>query len=338
MHSITLHQSRILIGESHRNFEQYLPQQQVIVVIDETVCALYTDNLWTNYQCIKMLQGEQNKTLATVHKLTQELIALRADRNTFILGIGGGITCDVVGFLASIFMRGCNFGFISTTLLSQVDASVGGKNGVNMDGYKNMLGVFAQPQFVLCDTSMLKSLPHKEFTGGFAEIIKAAIISNQDLFYYLKENTAAALNKDIDVLNHLIHQAVLIKANIVMLDEQENGVRRLLNLGHTFAHAIEKLSAYTHGESVAIGLCLASELSYQLGIMKANDLQEINGLLKALLLPTQSPITPIELFEIMTADKKKNGDNIHLILPEKIGKCRIEKVSLKQFKLWCKNL
>ncbi|MGL5960195.1 MAG: 3-dehydroquinate synthase [Bacteroidales bacterium] len=337
MHHISLHQSNIFIGESYKNLATYLPQGQVVAIIDEGVQQHYP-HLLKEYTCISMPQGEGNKTLATIQHLCQELIRLGADRNTFLLGIGGGITCDIVGFLASIFMRGCRFGFVSTSLLSQVDASVGGKNGVNVEGYKNMLGVFAQPQFVLCDTAMLSSLPHEEFVGGFSEIVKAAIIANKDLFYYLKAHSTAALNKDANLLNHLIHQAVQIKANIVREDEREKGVRRLLNLGHTFAHAIEKLSKHTHGEAVAIGLCLASKLSYQQGIMPQDEVQQITQLLQDLQLPTTTPIAPIDLFDAMCADKKKSGNSLHLILPERIGKCRVEEVSLNRLKTWCAAL
>jgi 3-dehydroquinate synthase len=312
------HDSKILLGESIRNFTEYLPKGKVFIISDSRVMTHY-GNLFKDFPVIIIGEGESNKTFQTLELIFDRLINEGCDRSSFLLGVGGGIVCDVTGFAASIYMRGIQFGFISTTLLSQVDASVGGKNGVNFQGYKNIAGVFNQPEFVLCDPFVLKTLNRREFIGGFSEIIKAAAIKDAPLFSRLEQDLDKALNHKEDVLEEFIRAAVRIKAKVVQEDEREKGERRKLNFGHTFGHALEKLTGIPHGEAVSIGMVLAATLSVKLDLLKSADLIRLIDLLERAGLPTRSPMPPIELAEVMTRDKKKEAGLLHLVLLESIG-------------------
>jgi 3-dehydroquinate synthase len=212
-------------------------------------------------------------------------------------------------------------------LLSQVDASVGGKNGVNYEGYKNMLGVFAQPQLVICDPQSIATLPQRELVAGFAEIVKAAMIASDSLFDYIEQNAEKALQKDPQTLEHLVYEAVKIKADIVAVDERERDERRKLNLGHTFAHAIEKNTALMHGEAVSVGLCKAARLAGMLKLMSADEQKRVENILQRLSLPTDVDIPNAALCAAMRKDKKKNGNAIHMVLPVGIGRCEVREMA-----------
>lgn len=231
--------SKIIIGEVLEELDQYLPEKRIIVITDANIHRHYRDFI-DRYEHIIIGMGETNKTFLTVEKIYKELIEMNADRETFILGFGGGIVTDITGFAASTYMRGVSFGFIASTLLAQVDASVGGKNGINVEGYKNMAGTFNQPDFVICDTSILKTLPEREFKAGMAEIIKTGILADEVLFELFEKHTAEEFRDNGQLLKEALSAAIKIKAGIVERDEREYGERRKLNLGHTFAHAIEK--------------------------------------------------------------------------------------------------
>lgn len=328
MKEISLHGSRILIGEDVANVRKYLPSSHVVIITDSNVRKHY-GALCDAFPTIEIAPGEPNKTLSAIGYITSELVRLEADRKTFILGVGGGIVCDVAGFAASVFMRGLPFGFVSTTLLSQVDASVGGKNGVNYEGYKNMLGVFAQPQLVICDPQSLATLPQRDFVAGFAEIVKAAMIADASLFEYIEQNAEKALQKDRQTIEHIVYEAVKIKADIVAVDEREQGERRKLNLGHTFAHAIEKNAALMHGEAVSVGLCKAVHLAVMLRLMSADEQKRVENILRRLSLPTSAAIPNAALCAAMRKDKKKNGDAIHVVLPAGIGRCEVREMAFE---------
>jgi 3-dehydroquinate synthase len=266
----------------------------------------------------------------TINVIMGKLVEFEADRSSFLLAIGGGIVCDVGGYAASIYMRGIPFGFVSTTLLSQVDASVGGKNGVNFKGFKNMVGVFNQPEFVICDNQMFSTLDKEEFRSGFAEIIKAGAIKDASLFKYCTENAIKALDNDEETITHMVYESVKIKAKVVEADEREKGERRLLNFGHTFAHAIEKMTETLHGKAVGIGMVLAAIVSQKLGMISEKDAQIIRYVISAYGLPTKPEIPVQELFDAMKQDKKREGDSIHLVLLEKIGHAVTRKVSYNE--------
>lgn len=334
MHTINLTastgESSIYLGEKIDNIKKYLPlDKKIIVITDEHILQFYSDHL-KDFQIIQIGLGEKNKTLQTLEFIYEEFIRLEVDRSSFILAVGGGIVCDIVGFAASSFMRGLAFGFVSTTLLSQVDASVGGKNGVNLKGYKNMIGVFAQPKFVICDISMLKTLDRKQFISGFAEIIKAAAIRDAELFQYMEDNYEKALALNEEVLEHMIYKSVFIKATVVQNDEKETGERRILNFGHTFAHSIEKNLGTLHGEAVSIGIVLASAASVKLGLLSKDVADRITQLLIKYELPIKLNLEKNKVFEAVLKDKKREGNILNLVLLNKMGNAIVQKVSIKE--------
>jgi len=321
--------SRVLLGEKFTNLERYCDVDNMVILTDK--------NLKTHYhykfpagKVISIDTGEKIKTLDTVNEIYRQLLAYEVDRSTWLIGIGGGIVCDIAGYVASTYLRGLPFGFVSTSLLSQVDASVGGKNGVNFLGYKNMIGTFSQPAFVICDVEMLQTLPRKEFIAGFAEIAKHGAIKVEEHFNYLEKNYKKALQFDREVLENLIHDSVSIKAAVVIQDEREKGERRKLNFGHTFGHAIEKNTKIIHGEAVSIGMVLAAKLSANLGLLSNEAVTRLTSLLDGLGLPVKSPLSPSELFNAMKQDKKREKDEINLVLLERVGSAVVKSISLKK--------
>jgi 3-dehydroquinate synthase len=322
--------SLVLLGEKFSNFRNYLPADKKVVIITDGNLYKYYSDSFKEFPVIKLGLGEKNKTLQTLEYIFDEFIRLEVDRSWIVLAIGGGIVCDVTGFAASVFMRGLAFGFISTTLLSQVDASVGGKNGVNFRGYKNMVGVFAQPEFVLCDVDMFRTLPVKEFISGFGEIVKAGAIRNTSLFGYLEENYTKAINYEPEALKKIIYESVLIKVNVVQKDEKEKGERRILNFGHTFAHSIEKNTGMLHGEAVSIGMVLASRVSVKMDLLSETDADRLEALLLNIGLPVRFQIDKSKVYDALLKDKKREGDFINLVLLNGLGNAIIKKVSILQ--------
>ncbi len=323
-------ESRILAGAKLRSFSGLVPENAIIIT-DETVNELY-GNIWKGYRTIITGMGEKNKTLTALELIYKQLLEFGVDRSGFILGIGGGIVCDIAGFVASTYMRGIRFAFVPTTLLAQVDASIGGKNGVNFHGYKNMIGNFNQPEFVLCDPEVLQTLPKDELSNGFAEIVKHALIADADLFDFIEKNTALMLSLDPDVINYLIKRSVEIKSGIVNRDEREKGERRKLNFGHTFGHAIEKVSGINHGKAVAIGLVIAGKLSFQKNLFKNHDLTRLIEVLENLNLPVKYDGDKNKIFSALFKDKKRESDFIFFVLLSNIGSAVVEKISVDDLK------
>ena len=271
---------------------------------------------------------ESNKDFSTVVEINRWLMEQGADRNALVLGIGGGITTDMTGFAASVYKRGVRFAFIPTTLLSQVDAAIGGKNGVNLDSYKNMIGVIRQPEAVFICPEPLETLPYRQIVSGASELLKTFIIDNSKGLYEEAVKTLSAIRQaggDISgysqSLNTLIAEAAMIKAGIAGRDTFEKGERRLLNLGHTFAHAIEKLSGekIPHGEAVSIGIVLAARLAGKLGLAETCLSDRLESDFKACGMPVICPFEVGELTGAMRKDKKAEGNIIHFILPSGIG-------------------
>ena len=319
-------QSEVYIGSAAEILPELLPQGRVVVVSDATIPLL------AKYDTVLIGTGESIKTLQTVETLYRRFIELGVDRSTFVLGIGGGIVTDVAGFAASTYMRGLPFGFISTTLLGQVDASVGGKNGVNVDGYKNMAGTFTQPQFVVCDPSLLRSLSDREFRAGLAEVVKAAIIADADLFGRIEQTSFETLRTDVDLLSDVISAAIRVKADIVEYDEKESGERRKLNLGHTLAHAIEKSSnRMNHGEAVAVGTALIAGAAVKLGVLKEEDRLRIEKLLVRLGFDLTPPVEIKRLLKEVGKDKKNEDGMLRIVLPVGIGDCEVRKMAPGEF-------
>lgn len=331
--------SEILIGESFSNVSDYLPRQSKIAVItDSNIRALYGSRFPSADLIIEIPQGESNKTLDTLNFIFDKLTEGEFDRNSFILGIGGGIVCDIAGFAAAIFMRGIDFGFVSTTLLSQVDASTGGKNGVNYGGYKNMIGTFCLPKFVICDTDMLKTLPQNELISGMAEVVKHGAIAGAGLFGYIEKNTENALRYDQEVLSRFVYDSVVIKSSVVSNDVKEKGARRLLNFGHTFGHAIEKNTGIQHGMAISLGMVLAVKISVARGLIVQSDAERFITLLMKIGLPVDLPMDKQKLFEAIKRDKKRDSDMIHFVLLNSIGSAFTEKLTFEEIKLLLNNI
>ena len=329
MYGLTINESQVVVGESYCNVAGYIPVGKRVIVITDANILKYYGKFFLKWDVIETGIGEQNKTLDAVAGIYNRLLDCNADRNCFILAVGGGVVCDVAGFAASTFMRGIPFGFVSTSLLSQVDASIGGKNGINFGGYKNMAGVFNQPRFVLCDTSMLQTLPEREFISGFAEIVKAAAIRNVELFIYLEQNIEKALIRDIEVIGHLVAESVKIKANVVSRDEREHGERRILNFGHTFGHAIEVITGVSHGEAVSTGMMFAARLSVAECGFPQEHYYRLERLLAQLGLPVTTDAKPDEMLKNILKDKKRENNDINFVLLSDIGKAVIRKLSVE---------
>jgi 3-dehydroquinate synthase len=321
--------SRIMVGEVLANLGRYLPETKVVVITDEKVKRLH-GGAFSQYPTITIGQGEGQKTLDTLAHIYAQLIGLAVDRSSFIVAIGGGIVCDIAGFAAATFMRGVPYGFVATTLLAQVDASVGGKNGVNFGGYKNMVGVFSQPRFVICDPHLLVTLPKEEVLCGLAEAIKHGAIADREILAYLESHVQAALALDPAVIEHLVHRSVVIKAGVVNEDETEQGRRRILNFGHTIGHAVEKLSGLPHGQAVSIGMRAAAGFSTRLAGLPDNQAEALVRLLEAFGLPTELRLPREAVAEALRKDKKKSGDRIHYVLIEALGKAKVVDLDLEE--------
>ncbi len=319
--------SRILVGERLDSLKDYLPVQRSVIITDIEVQRLYGDR-FPHCPVITLGRGEGIKTLATLENLYGQLIDIGADRTGFIVGIGGGIVCDITGFAASTYLRGVDFGFVATTLLAQVDASVGGKNGVNFKGYKNMVGVFNQPLFVICDPETLKSLPPEEIRCGFAEIIKHGAIADAALFRFMEENIEKAHALDREVIERFVSDSVRIKSGVVNRDETEKGERRKLNFGHTLGHAFEKCTGISHGEAVGAGMAAAADLSVRMGLLPESRALRLKDLIRALGLPLSIPIEKERLKAVLLKDKKREGDGIHFVLLTDLGSSIVQKIDV----------
>ncbi|MDR2936837.1 MAG: 3-dehydroquinate synthase [Rikenellaceae bacterium] len=323
--------SQVVVGDVLGTLPDYLPAgKRVIVITDANVYDLYAPVI-DRYEKIVIGQGEGNKTHATLLEIYERLLEMEADRGCFILGFGGGIVTDIAGFVATTYMRGVRFGFVATTLLAQVDASIGGKNGVNVGGYKNMVGTFSQPGFVLCDPNVLRTLPKREFRAGLAEIVKAGLIADPALFALFENHFFEDFSEDGPLLLEAIARAIRVKKQIVEADEREAGERRKLNLGHTFAHAIEKSSRrFLHGEAVAIGTVTAARVSCKLGLLDAALAERIRTVIERMGFPVDAGVSDYRLAEALRLDKKKEGDEVALVLLRGVGDCVIRPVPFDQ--------
>lgn len=328
--------SQLLVGERLANLTRYVPDGRPIIITDENIQHIYGSQ-FPDANIITIGCGEKNKTMETLAKIFEQLIALEADRSSYIVGIGGGIVGDITGFAASTYMRGVRFGFVATSLLAQVDATVGGKNGVNFKGYKNMVGVFNQPDFVIIDIGLLKTLPSKEIACGLAEIVKHACIADAGYFNYIENHIDEINTLDEPVMLHLVHQSVIIKTNVVNQDEREAGERRKLNFGHTLGHAFEKTLGISHGEAVSAGMILAAELSVRRGLLSETAFTRIKTLLGRLKLPKTIDFDRDAVFDALKKDKKRQRETIHFILLKKLGQAVIETVTIEEIGAWLKQ-
>jgi 3-dehydroquinate synthase len=309
-----------------QQLESLVEKNNSFVITDEHVFKAHRSKL-KGLQVITIPAGEKYKVQATVDMVIQQLITAGADRNSFLIGLGGGVVTDITGYIASIYMRGIAFGFVPTTILAMVDAAIGGKNGIDVGWYKNMVGLIRQPRFILYDYTLLKTLPKAEWINGFAEIIKHACIKDAAMFALLEKNRLRYFQKDKSALHQLIKRNALLKAKIVMADETEQGDRKLLNFGHTFGHAIENLYELPHGHAVAIGMVRACDISQQLQQFK--HISKVIALLEQYHLPTHAAYDREQVLRLMQSDKKKTASAINYILLQKIGKAVVQPISFE---------
>ena len=310
----------------------YLSGTQVLVVSNETIAPIYMDALVKKLQSegadvdsLVLADGERYKSLDTLTLIFDHLIERRHNRKTTLIALGGGVIGDMTGFAAACYQRGVAFIQVPTTLLSQVDSSVGGKTAVNHPCGKNMIGAFYQPEAVFIDTETLNTLPDREYSAGMAEVIKYGLIADADFFTWLEQNMASLMNREEDALNHAIAVSCQTKANVVAADETEQGVRAILNLGHTFGHAIEAAQHYKewlHGEAVGAGMVMAADLSYRQGLIALEDLDRTRDLISKANLPVAAPdnIGRETFLSLMGLDKKVLDGRLRLILLKSIGK------------------
>jgi 3-dehydroquinate synthase len=288
-----------------------------IIITDEHVFAAYKKKL-NGWNTIVLKPGEEYKVQHTVDVVIDQLLTFNADRKTVLIGVGGGVVTDITGYIAGIYMRGIRFGFVPTTVLAMVDASIGGKNGIDVGVYKNMVGLIRQPSFLLFDYTLLKSLPKPEWQNGFAEIIKHACIKDASMFKLLQQHKLSDFQKTPLLMLELIRRNVLIKSKVVVNDEFEQGERKLLNFGHSLGHAIENMYELSHGQAVSIGITYACIISQQLKGFK--QAEEVIALLDKYGLPTFADFDKKKAFRVMLKDKKKDKVSINYILLERVGK------------------
>jgi 3-dehydroquinate synthase len=319
--------------EQRELFAPFIAGKQVCVVTDDTVAPLYLDALChtlEGYQvtCVVLPTGEAYKNWATLQQIFDALLASRHDRRTTLIALGGGVVGDMTGFAASCYQRGVDFIQVPTTLLSQVDSSVGGKTGINHPAGKNMLGAFYQPRAVIIDTASLRTLPSREVSAGLAEVIKYGLIRDEAFLGWLEANMQGLRNLDHDLVTQAIARSCAIKADVVAADEREGGVRAILNLGHTFGHAIEAQQGYgqwLHGEAVGAGMVMALDMSRRLGWIDDASCERGIGIVREAGLPVSPPdsMTSADFIRLMAVDKKVLDGQLRLVLLRAIGKAVI---------------
>jgi 3-dehydroquinate synthase len=316
-----------LLGDAEL-VSRHVTARDVMVVTNETVGPLYLQDVVASLagkrvHSIALRDGERYKTLEGLGRVFDALVEARLNRDACVVALGGGVVGDIAGFAAACYQRGIDFVQVPTTLLAQVDSSVGGKTGVNHPGGKNLIGAFHQPRAVLSDLATLRTLPDRELRAGLAEVIKYGLVDDVGFLEWIERHVAALIALDLDALAHAVRRSCEIKARIVAADEREHGQRALLNLGHTFGHAIETAAGYgewLHGEAVAIGMLLAADLSQRLGWLEASQVERVRELLRRAGLPTTAPaIGAARARELMGMDKKVLQGRIRLVLLRQLG-------------------
>lgn len=340
----------IFIENNFERFNINTTYDSVLIITDETVYKNQFNRFIEQLNGSKVYNyvipsGEDSKSVETYEKIMEYCVNINLSRKSVIVALGGGVVGDLSGFIASTYMRGIDVIQVPTTLLSQVDSSIGGKTGINLGKYKNIIGTFYQPKLTYINVDVLNTLPEKEFINGMAEVIKYAFIYDYEMLDYLIDNNKEILNKDIEKLNYIVKKCAMIKSEIVEKDEKESGLRKILNLGHTFGHGIEKLCKISHGEAICIGMNMAFKLSLKKDIVDINYYEKFVRVCRAYNLPLNfDGPNEIEVFDIMKNDKKNSFGKLNLILPIGPGKVEefiqdydsIEKDILEIIKI-CKN-
>lgn len=320
-------------GISH--LKEIVDGSNTILITDENIFNAHTKR-FKNWNTIVLKPGEEYKVQTTVDAVIEQLIEMGADRKTTLVGVGGGVITDITGYIASVYMRGVKFGFIPTSILAMVDASIGGKNGIDVGVYKNMVGVIRQPAFILHDMALVNSLPEAEWQNGFAEIIKHACIKDVKMFQELEANSLKKYQSKKVLLCELIQRNALLKTKVVQQDEFESGDRKLLNFGHTLGHAIENMYELSHGKAISIGMTYACHISEKLSDFKQTE--RVTALLSKYGLPTYAAFDKAKAFEILQKDKKKAKSEMSYVLLEKIGKGVVKNIPLTDLKTIIESL
>lgn len=304
-----------------------LSKRSTVFITDENVFAAHKEK-FAGWQTIIIKAGEQFKNQQTVDSIIEKLIHLQADRQTFLLGIGGGVVTDITGFVASIYMRGVKFAFVPTSILAMVDASIGGKNGIDVGVYKNLVGIIRHPEFLIYDYTFLETLPDEEWVNGFAEIIKHACIKDAGMFHFLQQHSLVKFQASLQKTGELIKRNVDIKYQVVANDENETGERKLLNFGHTIGHAIENTSKLPHGHAVSIGMVAACRISEAINNFSKTETEKVKELLIQYELPVSLTSEKQQTWEILLHDKKKSGSNMSFIVLDSIGSASVHSIPL----------
>jgi 3-dehydroquinate synthase len=316
-----------LFDTSFLQLDKWVSRDKAVVITDENVFARHKKK-FKGWNTIVLKPGEKYKIQATVDGIIEQLIQAGADRSYTLIGVGGGVVTDITGYVAGIYMRGIRFALVPTSLLAMVDASIGGKNGIDVGVYKNMVGLIRQPEILLFDIEFLKTLPLVEWKNGFAEIIKHAAIKDARLYKLLQQHTLTQFKRDPKLLAKLIRTNVLIKTKVVLEDEFEKGDRKLLNFGHTLGHAIENQYELSHGEAISIGMTYAALLSAQ--IKKFRGAEELIALLKKYGLPTRATFDWKKVTKVLVMDKKNSAAGMQYIVLEKLGKGVVEPIPVQE--------
>jgi len=315
----------------HEKLPHLAKKKDHVFITDQNVFSL-VEALIPQERTIILEPGEKKKTLSCVKKIYHKFLQLSVDRSWTAIGLGGGVVGDLTGFVASTYMRGINFILIPTTLLSQTDASIGGKNGVDFNGFKNTIGTFAQPKSVLLDFRFLNTLPQEEILSGAAEIIKHALIASPALFSNVEKMWHQIMDLDKKVLNEIVFESIRIKSSIVKKDAKEKNERRKLNFGHTLGHALEMTQGLSHGKAVGAGMAFAARMSAKKGMLsKKESTRIINFLQKTNLNPPLSASCR-SLFKTIKKDKKSEKENIHFVFLKSIGESEVKQISFTQLK------
>jgi len=312
------------------NLEKLVKKESAILVTDKNIFEKQK-NKFDGWKTIVVKAGEQFKNQKAVDEIINRLIELNADRQSFLVGVGGGVITDITGFAASVYMRGIRFGFVPTSILGMVDASIGGKNGIDIGVYKNLVGIIRHPEFLLYDYSFLETLPHEEWINGFAEIIKHGCIKDDQMFRELEEKSLKDFEISKNEIGSLVERNVDIKYKVVASDEFETGERKLLNFGHTIGHAIENTAKLPHGSAISIGMIAASIISEKINGFSNLQTKKVKALLSKYHLPVSFDFNKEvkeKTWQVLLHDKKKAGNDMNFVVLDEIGKASVKKISL----------
>ena len=316
---------RYLFNTAFQLVSEQVEPSSCIIITDEHVAVLHGKAFEGFKAVIVLPAGEDAKNFANTLQAVQQLLAHEAHRKTFIMGVGGGMVTDITGFIASIYMRGVQFSYVPTTLLGMVDASIGGKNGINLGLQKNLLGTINQPEFILFDHHFLQTLPVEEWSNGFAEVIKYACLFDEELFNDLSQNSPEYYQKNMAATAALVARCADWKNKTVLADEREQGIRKLLNFGHTAGHAFETVCKIPHGQAVGLGMLVACRLSEAHGLATATT-EKLTTLLQQYHLPVTIEADADQLMQVLAMDKKRSDEGVDYILLEAVGKATIQRL------------